>query len=71
MAQWQHVYPVSPAASAPSVPSVSTEGFQSPGSMDSFDSDATLPGGAGAPEGYHLMDDIHESGNGLTWFAAH
>jgi|TARA_B110000977_G_scaffold26230_1_gene32581 hypothetical protein len=54
MAAWQHVYPASPAGSAPSVPSISTEGFPTP---SSFDSDATQPGGAGAPEGYHYMDD--------------
>ena len=30
------------------------EGFPTP---DSFDSDATQPGGAGAPEGYHYMGD--------------
>jgi hypothetical protein len=54
MAAWQHVYPASPAGSAPSVPSISTEGFPTP---DSFDSDATQPGGAGAPEGYHYMGD--------------
>jgi hypothetical protein len=57
MAQWQHVYPTSPAGSAPSVPSVSTQGFPTPSSMESFDSDATQPGGAGLPEGYHVMGD--------------
>ena len=67
MAAWQHVYPASPAGSAPSVPSISTEGFPTP---SSFDSDATQPGGAGAPESYHLMaDDMR--GNGLTLFATH
>ena len=25
--------------------------------MESFDSDATQPGGAGLPEGYHVMPD--------------
>jgi hypothetical protein len=54
LAQWQHVYPTSPAGSAPSVPSVSTQGFPTPSSMDS---DATQPGGAGLPEGYHVMPD--------------